>query len=113
MTENTPPGQQNSDSQRAETEQPPQVPVQVVRGNASPEELSALIAVVAVLSTQGGGEFEDAEGRSDHRRPESGTSSRSRWSSATRMVRETHSRGSGGWRASAFPRAEVSAHPAG
>ncbi|MEP7191990.1 MAG: acyl-CoA carboxylase subunit epsilon [Actinomycetota bacterium] len=80
------------------------IPVRLVRGNASAEELSALIAVVAVLASAGGGDAPVSPGRSDH--PSSGSRSypRSRWSSPARMVRTTHPHGPGGWRASAFPR---------
>ena len=81
-----------------------EIPVHLVRGNASAEELSALVAVVAVLTSAGGDEGEDGPGPSD--RPSSGsrTYPRSRWSSPARMVRTTYPHGPGGWRASAFPR---------
>jgi hypothetical protein len=83
------------------------IPVRLVRGDASADELSALIAVFAVLSNAGSDEGEgdrSDEGQTD--RPSSGnrTYPRSRWSSPARMVRTTHPHGPGGWRASAFPR---------
>ena len=82
----------------------PDIPVRLVRGNASPEELSALIAVVAVLTSAGSDEAEVDPGKTDS--PSSGSRRypRSRWSSPARMVRTTHPHGPGGWRASAFPR---------
>ena len=85
-------------------EQVVDVPIHLVRGGASPEELSALIAVVAVLSSAGGDDRDGGPGQSDQ--PSSGnrTYPRSRWSSPARMVRTTPPHGPGGWRASAFPR---------
>ena len=79
-------------------------PVRVVRGHATPEELSALIAVFAVLNSAASDAPNTDPGQSD--RPSSGSRSypRSRWSSPARMVRTTHPHGLGGWRASAFPR---------
>jgi len=76
--------------------------VRLVRGDASPEELSALIAVVAVLSTAAAAGDPD---QSDHHSPGSWTNRRSRWSSPAQMVRTTPPHGPGGWRASASPRA--------
>jgi hypothetical protein len=64
-------------------------PLRLVRGDASPEEVAAL---VAVLSAASGGEGEAAP------RPTS------QWVSRERTVRRPVSPGRGGWRASAFPR---------
>ena len=85
-------------------EQTADVPIRLVRGNATPEELSALIAVVAVLTSAGSDAGAGGSGQTD--RPSSGSTKypRSRWSSPARMVRTTHPHGPGGWRASAFPR---------
>ena len=77
------------------------MPIHLVRGNASPEELCALIAVVAVLTSAGADDDFDQTDR-----PSSGSTKypRSPWSSPARMIRATHPHGPGGWRASAFPR---------
>ena len=93
-------------------EQGVDVPIHLVRGSASSEELSALIAVVAVLSSAGGDDRDGGPGQSDQ--PSSGnrTYPRSRWSSPARMVRTTPPHGPGGWRASAFPRYRAN-RPAG
>ena len=88
------------DPQGTDPEQRPAVPVRLVRGHASPEELSALIAVVAVLSTESG----DDQSGSDHTFRRGGRYPRSSWSSPARMVRDTPRHGPGGWRESASPR---------
>ena len=89
---------------QAQVQQPADIPLHLVRGHATPEELSALIAVFAVLSTAGSDDFAGDPAQRD--RPSSGSRKypRSRWSSPARMVRTTHPHGPGGWRASAFPR---------
>jgi Acyl-CoA carboxylase epsilon subunit len=86
----------------AQSRQPADIPVRVVRGHATPEELSALIAVFAVLSSAA---VEDTDpGQGDRPSSGSGNYPRSRWSSPARMVRTTHPHGPGGWWASALPR---------
>jgi hypothetical protein len=104
MAQITPAGPRSDRQPDAETLRAADVPVRLVRGNASAEELSALIAVVAVLTSAGGNDDGGGPGQSD--RPSSGSRKypRSRWSSPARMVRTTHPHGPGGWRASAFPR---------
>src|SRR5450759_1778794 len=104
MADNTPRDLLGAHRQGPQAEQTPDMPVRLVRGNASPEELSALIAVVAVLTSAGSDDGDDDFGQTD--RPSSGSRKypRSRWSSPARMVRTTHPHGPGGWRASAFPR---------
>jgi len=89
-------------SDRPEGAPPPDtsVPVRLLRGAASPEELSALIAVVAVLSAGD----QDTAGEDDHPAGRVGTSPRPQWNSPSRMVGMTHQPGPGGWRASAYPR---------
>ena len=76
-------------------------PVHLVRGNASPEELSALIAVVVVLSSVEG---DHDRGQADRPASERRENRRPEWNSPARMVRTTPHHGPGGWRASASPR---------
>ena len=64
-------------------------PLRLVRGDASPEEVAAL---VAVLSAASGVE------------PEAAPRHTSQWASRERAVRQAVSPGRGGWRASALPR---------
>ena len=103
MADNTSHDPQGALPQGGQGQQSAGAPVHLVRGTASPEELSALIAVFAVLSSTGSDDDSDFD-QTD--RPSSGSMKypRSRWSSPARMVRTTHPHGPGGWRASAFPR---------
>ena len=73
------------------------MPVRLVRGHASPEELAALIAIFA---TAGDGRPDPT----DRHTPTSATYPQSPWNSPRRMVRMAHPHGPGGWRASASPR---------
>ena len=66
----------------------PRPPLFAIKGDATPEEVAAL---VAVLSSLGGGEAPPAR-----RRPE--------WNAPHRLVRRPLAHGPGGWRASALPR---------
>jgi len=91
-----PQGDQPEHTLPAETSEP----VRLVSGAATPEELSALIAVVAVLSS--GGEDDSGEG-TDHAGP-GGPGTRPQWNSPARMIRTPQQPGPGGWRASAYPR---------
>jgi len=110
MTDNTSQGPQGTQAQSTQAQgtqaqgtqaqATASVPVRFVRGNASPEELSAVIAIVAVATAGGSGE----PGPADRSSPGNGTSTRSPWSSPTRMVRVTHPHGPGGWRGSVSPR---------
>lgn len=63
--------------------------LRVVRGDATPEELAALVAVVAALGS-GGGEPPRRRG------PE--------WSAHHRKLRRSLPHGPGGWRSSGLPR---------
>jgi len=63
--------------------------LRVVRGDASPEEVAALVAVVAALGS-------GAEPPPRRRTPE--------WSAPHRKLRATLPHGPGGWRSSALPR---------
>jgi hypothetical protein len=72
----------------AESDDQPQPLLRVVKGDATPEEVSAL---VAVLASAGGG-----EAPAPRRTPQ--------WSAHFRKVRTTHPHGPGGWRSSALPR---------
>jgi hypothetical protein len=69
----------------APTDQPPVL--RVVRGDATPEEVAALVAVVASLGAP------QAPARAP--RPE--------WNAPRRLVRRPLHPGPGGWRASALP----------
>jgi|GEM_PF-866340 Acyl-CoA carboxylase epsilon subunit len=89
---------------RDQTDQRADIPIRLIRGKATPEELSALIAVVAVLTSAGSDAGAGGPGQSDRPSSGSGKYPRSRWSSPARLVRTTHPHGPGGWRASAFPR---------
>ena len=67
----------------------PERPVlRVVNGDATPEEVAALVAVFASL---GGGSDSKPKPRSD-------------WAHPGRMHRVTHRAGVGGWRSSGLPR---------
>jgi Acyl-CoA carboxylase epsilon subunit len=70
--------------------EPSDAPLMVVRGDASDEEVAALVAVLQGLTAAA------TEGRRDRPVPA--------WSSRARMVRGAHPHGLGGWRASALPR---------
>ncbi|HEY8618526.1 MAG TPA: acyl-CoA carboxylase epsilon subunit [Dermatophilaceae bacterium] len=72
--------------------------VRLVRGDASPEELAALVAVLA--SASGDGAQDPADGPSTA----TGRSRRLPWGSPGRMTRRTPPHGPGGWRASTLPR---------
>ncbi len=74
-----------------ETPDAPRPRLRLVRGRATPEELAA---VVAVLAASGAGSGADAP-------PASAVSA---WADRARLVRAPVSIGPGGWRASAFPR---------
>lgn len=79
----------NSASEASSTPSGSEAPLlRVVSPNATPEEVAAL---VAVLSSMGGGE-------PPAKRP------RPEWSAPHRLVRRTLPHGPGGWRASALPR---------
>jgi hypothetical protein len=90
---------QGTQAQDVQAPDIPTVPVRLIRGTASPEELSALIAVVAVMSSSGS---EDEAGSEAHKAAH-GLPPRLQWSSPARMVRKAPRPGPGGWRASAFP----------
>jgi len=68
------------------------IPLRLVRGNASPEELAALVAILAILAPATGEDGPDPADRSA-----------SRWSTRRRVFHSTYPHGPGGWRASALP----------
>ncbi len=68
-------------------------PLVLVRGNASEEEVAALVAVL-----QGVASATAAAAASEQPAP------RSAWAAPARAVRTPHHAGHGGWRASALPR---------
>jgi len=63
----------------------------IIRGDASPDEIAA---IVAVLSAR----LESA------RAPDAGQTVRSEWSARSRLLRAPLQRGPGAWRADALPR---------
>ncbi len=63
----------------------------IVRGDPTPEEIAALVAVLSARLHRPG-------------QARAGGAARYGWSSRSRMVRSPVSRGPGGWRASALPR---------
>jgi hypothetical protein len=62
--------------------------LRVVKGDPTPEELAALVAVLASIGAPAG----DAPRRTPV------------WNAPGRLVRSTHRHGAGGWRASGLPR---------
>ena len=68
---------------------PSPAPLRLVRGDATPEEVAALVAVLSAAS---------AAGAPAPPRP------RSQWASRERAVRQPLAPGRGAWRASALPR---------
>ncbi|MDO5502330.1 MAG: acyl-CoA carboxylase subunit epsilon [Actinomycetia bacterium] len=64
-------------------------PLRLVRGDATPEEIAAIVAVVAA---SGGGEAPEPTVRA------------SRWADPHSRMRQPHSHGRGVWRGSALPR---------
>ena len=96
MADNTPRGPQGPPPRGATG-----TPVPVAGGQASPEELSAVVAIVAVLAAAEGA---DDPGQADGHGARGQMPSRSPWSARDRMVRKACPHGPGGWRASASPR---------
>ena len=74
----------------ADDDQPARPLLRVVRGDATPEEIAAL---VAVLAARGGDEA-----------PSQPRSVKNTWSDRSRLLRRPLSPGPGAWRASALPR---------
>ena len=70
-----------------ETEEPPIL--RVVKGDATPEEVAALVAVIASMSSA-----------ASPSRPKA----RSTWADPSRRMRTTLPHGPGAWRASGMPR---------
>jgi hypothetical protein len=66
--------------------------LRLVRGDASPEELAALVAILAIHASA-----------TDEDGPDPADRSGSRWSTRRRVFHSTYPHGPGGWRASAFP----------
>ena len=72
--------------------------LRLTRGDASPEELAALVAILAASSEDGGTD------PTDRQSPANGRSARLPWGSPRRMMRTSHPHGPGGWHASTRPR---------
>lgn len=70
--------------------EPAPPPLRLVRGDATPEEIAALVAVLSAASAAGD--------------PAPPPRPRSQWTSRERAVRQPLAPGRGAWRASAFPR---------
>ncbi|MEO5851485.1 MAG: acyl-CoA carboxylase epsilon subunit [Nocardioides sp.] len=66
--------------------------LKIVKGDPSPEEVAALVAVVAALGAGVAGAGEPAP------------SVRPEWNAPHRLVRGAHAPGAGGWRTSGLPR---------
>jgi len=68
---------------------PDQPMLRIIRGNASAEEVAAIVAVLALRGTGA---------------PPAPSRTLSIWADKSRMMTETVAPGRGGWRRSAFPR---------
>ena len=75
--------------------------LRLVRGKASPEELAALVAVLATIPdlATGGGGLDPTDQASLPR----GRYPASQWSTHRRVFHTAYPHGAGGWRASALP----------
>jgi hypothetical protein len=74
------------------TDQPHQPPLVLIKGDATDEEVAALVAVLQGLASAA------SASASEPAVP------RSTWAAPARQVRTPHHAGPGGWRASALPR---------
>ena len=93
MTDNTSRGSQGTPWQEAND-----MAVRLTRGDASPEELAALVTILAAAGDDG------ATDPTDPQSPASRRFTQPPWGSPRRMMRTTHPHGPGGWRASTRPR---------
>ncbi len=73
--------------------EPVETPLVVIKGNATEEEVAALVAVLQGVSAASAAAAASAE-----------QPTRSAWAAPARGVRTPHHAGPGGWRASALPR---------
>ena len=78
-----------SDQQTSDDTEQPQRPLVAIKGDASPEEVAALVAVVQLMAA--------AAGSAAQPRP------RSVWADPGRQLRRPHHSGPGGWTRSALP----------
>jgi len=74
------------------------IPVRLASANASPEEVAAVLAILATVNSDPGPDPTEPRSSSDWKYPQS------QWSSPRGMIRRTPPHGPGGWRASALPR---------
>jgi hypothetical protein len=68
-------------------------PLRIVRGDATPEEVAALVAALAAVAA-----------RAEASRPRKVTTFRSLWAKPSRNIRPPLGPSAGAWRASGFPR---------
>lgn len=74
------------------------MPIRPLSGGPSPEDVAAVLAILAATRV------DDGSDRTDRVASVSGRLPHEQWSSRARMLRKPHSHGPGGWRASALPR---------
>jgi Acyl-CoA carboxylase epsilon subunit len=72
--------------------EPRSTPLVLIKGDATDEEVAALVAVVQGLASPSAAATDEP------------VTPRSTWASPARQVRTSHHAGPGGWRASALPR---------
>jgi hypothetical protein len=84
MTDNTSTGPKGTQRQ-----EPTGMPLRLIRGDASPEEIAALVAILVAASGEGD--------------PAPSDGPPSQWNSPRQRVRTSLPHGPGGWRASTFP----------
>jgi len=74
-------------------------PLRIVRGDATPEEIAALVAALGLISARVAAEREAAAAAAKRR-----TGTKSLWARPARNIRPPLGPSPGAWRASGFPR---------